>query len=65
MRIPSGCECSGIIDDTAGFNDLQIVHGAYKENKHQGEEQQQNRCPESAYSFHAVPPIVQMVFAMG
>ena len=60
-----GCKGGGVVNDTTGFNDLQVIHFVYKENQQQRKQQQQNRCTESAYSFHASPPMVPMAFATG
>ena len=50
----------GIVDDTAGLNDLQIVHLINEKRQYQHKQQQHDGGTESAYSFHVSPPIELM-----
>ena len=60
-----GSKGGGIIDDTACFNNLQVIHSVHEKTNHQCKEQQKNCCAQTAYSFHDSPPMVLIAFAKG
>ena len=65
LHTGDGGKGGGIVDDTAGLNDLQVVHFKNEEDQKQQKNQQDQHCPETAYSFHNSPPIDPMALARG
>ena len=65
LNTGDGGKGGSVVHNTAGFHNLQVIHGVDEEGQHQTENQQQQHRPDSAYSFHVSPPILLMALTKG